>query len=100
LTTGWLLSLFQRASVGAFTSRGNDDCTAAMRSRTSCHRAVHVGVQAELDDIVPCPSARAGQDALDAGHAVHRFLQRLDQSRSTASGEAPGYCTSIQAPGS
>ena len=48
-TTGCALSLSKRATVGGLASRGKRDCTAATLVAHVLHRAVHVGVERELD---------------------------------------------------
>ncbi len=90
LTTGWLLSLFQRAMVGCFTSRGNPLCTAAMRSRTSCMALAMSVFRPNSMLMVPTPSLLRDVMRLTPAMLLTASSTGLMTSRSTASGLAPG----------
>ena len=69
-TTGWVLSLFQRATVGALASFGKTRLHRRDAVAHVLHRAPHVGVEAELDAGLAAALEAARGDALDAGDAV------------------------------
>ena len=76
-TTGWALSLLKRATVGALASRGKRGLHRGDAVAHVLHRAAHVGVERELDARLAAALEAARGDALDAGDAVERLLDRL-----------------------
>ena len=75
----------------SFTSRGKPGCDLRDLVAHVLHRAVHVGVEAELDDHLALALERARADRLDAGDAVSSPSSiGCVTSVSTASGDAPG----------
>jgi hypothetical protein len=90
LTTGSLLSLFQRTSVGGLTSRGKPDCVAASRSRSSCIARSMLVSRLNSMLITPWPSWAREVMRLTPATLLKASSIGLMTSRSTASGEAPG----------
>jgi len=99
LTTGCALSLFQRAIIGARTSRGNPACTEATRSRTSCIARPMSASSANSTLRVPTPSPLRDMMRLTPAMLLTASSIGLMTSRSTASGDAPGSGSPSRRPG-
>jgi hypothetical protein len=89
-TTGWLLSLLKRATVGALASFGKADCTTAMRSRTSCIARAMSALRVNSTLVWLRPSKLREVMRLTPAMLFRPSSTSLVTSRSTASGEAPG----------
>ena len=89
-TTGLLLSLLKRATVGVFASLGNTPCTTAMRSRTSCMARAMSASSVNSTLVWLRPSKLREVMCLMPAMLFRPSSMGLLTSRSTASGEAPG----------